>query len=441
MQGFLANAGWIVGFRLANVPLQFALFTLIAWHYALAQVGTYALFNAAWFFSRQLGPMGLDQSSMRFIPALVAEGRGAQARGFEHRARQLVFLTISALSLIAGIVIYLWDIAALSGLTGWQFAAGLAALPGYALVSLMAGQFRARGRIRTGQWPDSVLVPVIAMVIIQAAASTDQTSLFWLLGAHTVAVWCAVVAYWLLSLSHLSGTQAPLTAAEISNIRTTSLTIALGGGINALSNRLPLIAVSTIVGTPAAALYEAAQRVGALGTLGTWAAGTAVSPMMSDAYARKQQDRMQDLLIASSWTALLPALLMLIVLLPGAGLVLSLFGSEYAAGRWALVALTGFAVINASAGLASHTFNMTGHEAVVLRFNGAQLLTVLILAPVLTYWFGIAGAAVAVLIASMVRDIGMGFLLPSKLALSPGVWSRLGVQRAFSLAKAKIAGS
>ena len=37
---------------------------------------------------------------------------------------------------------------------------------------------------------------------------------------------------------------------------------------------------------------------------------------------------------------------------------------------------------------------------------------------------GIVGAALAVLVATMVRDIGMGFLLPSKLGLQPGIWSR-----------------
>ncbi|MDA1101085.1 MAG: lipopolysaccharide biosynthesis protein [Proteobacteria bacterium] len=430
-----------MGLRLANVPLQFALFTLIAWHYSLADVGIYALFNAAWFFSRQLGPMGLEQSSLRFIPALVAEGRGAQARSLEHRARQLVFLTIGSLSLMAGLIIYLLDIADLSGLTGWQFAAGLAALPGYALVALMAGQFRARGKIRAGQWPDSILVPIVAMVIIQAALSTGQTSLFWLLGAHAVAIWCAVGFYWLLSIGHLSGCQAPLTAADVREIRAASLTIALGSGINVLSSRLPLIFVSAIIGTPAAALYEAAQRIGALGTLGTWAAGAAVSPMLSDAHARKQQDRLQDLLIAASWTALLPALIILLGLLPWGGIVLGLFGPQYAAAHSALLALAAMAAINASASLTSNAFNMTGHEKIVLQFNFAQLVIIFVLAPLLIHFLGITGAALAIMIGVVVRDIGMGFLLPAKLGLSPGVWSLLGVRRAFRFAKAKIAAS
>ncbi|MBT5899345.1 MAG: hypothetical protein HOH61_25845, partial [Rhodospirillaceae bacterium] len=201
-------------------------------------------------------------------------------------------------------------------------------------------------------------------------------------------------------------------------------------------SRLPLIFVSAIIGTPAAALYEAAQRIGALGTLGTWAAGNAVSPMLSDAHARKQTARMQDLLIASSWTALLPAFIILLCLMPWGGWVLQLFGADYTAAHGALLALAGFAAINASAGLASHTFNMTGHEGIVLRFNGAQLLTILILAPLLTHLMGITGAALAVLLASIVRDVGMSLLLPSKLGLSPGVWSRLGARRALELALA-----
>lgn len=440
MGSFISNTGWIVGLRLANVPLQFALFTLIAWRYSLAQVGIYALFNAAWFFARQLGPMGLEQSSLRFIPALIAEGREAQAYRFERRARQLVFLTIGALSLVAAALIHLWDIAALSGVSGWQFAVGLAALPGYALVALLAGQFRARGEIRSGQWPDSILVPLVAMAVIQAAHLAGQTSLFWLLGAHAVAVWCAVGAYWLLSLFHPSQPQAPLTAAEVQNIRATSLTIALGGGVNVLSGRLPLILVSAMIGAPAAALYEAAHRIGALGTLGTWAAGAAVSPMLSDAHARRQQQRLQDLFIAACWTAALPAAGILLVLLPWSEAVLSLFGPQYTQAHWALLALAAFAAINASAGLTGNLFNMTGHEGTVLFFNMAQLLSILILAPPLIHFAGLAGAALAVVGGVIIRDIGMSILLPAKLALFPGVWSRQGVQRAFALAKARFAG-
>ena len=198
------------------------------------------------------------------------------------------------------------------------------------------------------------------------------------------------------------------------------------------------MSVSIIIGTPAAALYEAAQRIGALGTLGTWAAGAAVSPMLSDAHTRKQSDRMQDLLIAASWTALLPALAIFLALLPLAGTVLTLFGPQYAGAHWALVALAAFAAVNASAGLTSNTFNMTGYEAVVLRFNGAQLLTIMILAPLLTHLYGITGAAMAVVLAAVIRDVGMGFLLPSKLGLAAGVWSRRGARRAMEFAMAKL---
>ncbi len=440
MHGFLSNAGWILGLRLANVPLQFLLFTLIAWHYPLAQVGIYALFNAAWMFARQLGPMGLDQSSLRFIPALQASEKDAEARWFEYRARRLVFAVLVAGTIAIGLLLLALDIQQLSGVGLWPFVMGLVALPGYALVAVMAGQFRARGRIQAGQWPDSILLPLAAMVIIQAAQVMDQTTLFWLLAAHALAVWCTVAVYWGLSFSHLKGDVAPLSGDQIAEIRQTSLTIAFGVGINVLANRLPLIFVSAIIGTPAAALYEAAQRIGALGTLGTWAAGAAVSPMISDAYTRNQTARMQDLLIASSWTAFLPALIICLGLIPWGGTVLSLFGGEYIPAHATLAVLAAFAAVNASAGLTSHTFNMTGQEAIVLKFNGAQLATICLLAPPLIYLTGLVGAALAVLAASLVRDVGMGFLLPAKLDLVPGVWSRLGARRAAGFAIAKAAG-
>ena len=103
--------------------------------------------------------------------------------------------------------------------------------------------------------------------------------------------------------------------------------------------------------------------------------------MMSEANAQNQVERMQELLIASSWTAFRPAIFMLMTLIPAADLVLGLFGPDYETGNWALIILTGFAVINASSGLASNTFNMTGHQGIVLRFNIGQLLMIFVLAP------------------------------------------------------------
>jgi hypothetical protein len=78
------------------------------------------------------------------------------------------------------------------------------------------------------------------------------------------------------------------------------------------------------------------------------------------------------------------------------------------------------------------------YEAVVLRFNGAQLLTIMILAPLLTHLHGITGAALSVVLAAIIRDVGMGLLLPSKLGLAAGVWSRRGTRRAMELAMAKL---
>ena len=56
-----------------------------------------------------------------------------------------------------------------------------------------------------------------------------------------------------------------------------------------------------------------------------------------------------------------------------------------------------------------------------MRFNSAQLLTMLVLAPLLTHLGGITGATLAVIFGTIMRDIGMGFLLPVNLGLRPGV--------------------
>lgn len=154
-------------------PDHVALYPLDGGHICLVQCGL--------VFFRQLGPMGLKQCSLQFIPELLSAGRRPQANWFEVRARQLVLLSTSTIAIIFGAIIYFFEISGLSGLSGPAYAVGLAAVPAYALVALMSAQFRARGRVRSGQWPDSILFPLLAMAAIQSAQflNLPHYSGFW----------------------------------------------------------------------------------------------------------------------------------------------------------------------------------------------------------------------------------------------------------------------
>ena len=77
----------------------------------------------------------------------------------------------------------------------------------------------------------------------------------------------------------------------------------------------------------------------------------------------------------------------------------------------------------------------------MLRLNGAPLLTILTLAPLLAHLSHITGTVLAVIFGTIVCYIGTGFLLPMKLGLRPGVWSGHRAWRALGFTRPKIGGS
>jgi O-antigen/teichoic acid export membrane protein len=173
--------------------------------------------------------------------------------------------------------------------------------------------------------------------------------------------------------------------------------------------RLDIILVTALSGPAQAAVYTAATRFLVVGQLASAAISTAAQPRLAELLAVHDRQSAQKVYqSATAWLVLLtwPLYLLCAVF---ADVVLSAFGSGYAAGRPVVLVLAGAMLLSTACGMVNMMLNMAGRTSWTLANSvvavGVMLLVDLLLIPRL----GILGAGIgwaAAIIANNALPLG-----------------------------------
>jgi O-antigen/teichoic acid export membrane protein len=118
------------------------------------------------------------------------------------------------------------------------------------------------------------------------------------------------------------------------------------------------------------AIYGAVLRLMALVTATLNMLRLIVLPTIGDLYAKKQYSQVEKVLRASAAIAGMPAILgLLLIILFGESILFFLFGSHYAAGYFALMALSVAHLINVFTGLPAPLMLMASKERYLLTYS------------------------------------------------------------------------
>lgn len=96
------SSGTILGVRGGGLVLQLLVFLLITRLLPIEAVGYYAMINAGWMMARFMGPLALDQASMRFLSVFLERGQGDLVTGMEQWSRRIVLGTASVVAVLIG---------------------------------------------------------------------------------------------------------------------------------------------------------------------------------------------------------------------------------------------------------------------------------------------------------------------------------------------------
>ena len=156
-----------------------------------------------------------------------------------------------------------------------------------------------------------------------------------------------------------------------------------------------LLMLGSLQGVDAVGLYVPISRGAQLITFILMAFGSSLSPAIASAYANNKLSEIQGTLTKSIRVVAGVALLFAAALIIFAPVYLSIFGSEFIAGKQALYILCLGTFISTAMGLSSVILNMTGHERFTAVMGWCTTgLNIVLNALFIPKW-GIEGAALA----------------------------------------------
>jgi len=167
-------------------------------------------------------------------------------------------------------------------------------------------------------------------------------------------------------------------------------------------------------------LFQAAAQSASPLDAGVLAVGAIAGPMIANLYNRGERRRLEDLFRVSTKWILYSSLVVFLVIASGPRDLLKIFfGSKYQDGAAVLVILSIGAVIDAASGTARSMLLLTGHQKALLLISGVILVLQVGLGLYLIPRYGIAGAAVARVIAAVVLNASVLLAINNALGLSP----------------------
>lgn len=164
-------------------------------------------------------------------------------------------------------------------------------------------------------------------------------------------------------------------------------------------------------------MYHVASNLSALISFFLLAANTALAPVISDLYTRKDRDKLQ-LMVSRTvrWVFLLTLPSFLIFMFLGKD-ILSFFGPEYSKAYYALAILSLGQLINVGCGSVGYILSMTGNEKLVAMCMWAGALVNVILNLLLIPAYGLEGAAVATMAGTIIWNVSMAWLCVKKTGI------------------------
>ena len=358
-----------------------------------------------------LGRLGTGNGLVYFLPRLRVTGSPAEVSA----ALRLAFRPTLIASTVIGAVLFLLapQVAALIAADRQSDATLVlrlvaVALPFASIGDVFQSATRGFNRMRTTVVVEKIARPLAQLVLIVVAAPTGSAVLLVL--AWTVPYLPATLASWLPVRRFVAADRRTRSDRQPSGFGAAEFwRFTAPRGVASLAQimlqRLDVILVAVIVGSPEAALYAAATRFLVVGQFGNQAISLALQPRLSAALARRDLSRARFLYQTStSWLVLLTWPLYLVVLLFPAAL-LSVFGRDYTTATDVVLILCSAMLVATACGQVDSVLMMAGKSSWNMGNATAALVVDVVLNVLLLPHLGITGAAVAWAAAILVNNL------------------------------------
>jgi O-antigen/teichoic acid export membrane protein len=379
--------------------------------------GLFSLATTLMSVTTLVAALGLDVAVVRFVAWY--RGRG------DTRKLQTLLLFATVLVLIWSVIVAigLWELAPFLSWTVFKEPALVPSvrivcigIPLNALFLVFVSGLHGLGLTTRRVYAEQIILPLsrlVFVVVAMVAKASVEGALLAMVAASGVSlavagVWLARKSwFWKSSLAPLSDWKA-LTKYTLPAFLDALLVTQQGGSLEILL--LGMFGTKEMVG-----IYSVVLRFRLIISLPMAAFNTTLAPLISEAHARSDRERLKGLFnSATRWVMILSLPLVAIIVLFG-GLLLGLFGQAYTAGYLTLTLMALGQLVNVCVGPVGHMLLMTGYSRIRLLNSLVLLATQLGLGLLFIPAWQLEGAgvvaAVSVVVVSLLGLIEVFVLL------------------------------
>ena len=390
----LVQVGWAGGWQVAGMVLRYVVVLLVARWYGADGLGLYSVAIALGVLAALFGRMGVDRAILRFGAGYRSrEDPGSLIGLARFASATTVVLSVGSALVLAALSEPVEQWLAIPGLSAAIRVAALA-VPAVALGEVWRAGLRAYQDVRLVAVIEQGLIPggtIVGMVVLGQMGGQGPLAAVL---ASTLAAWLgAIIPAWALRRLLARTTADP--AYHRAQWAAYSAYLAAEGGLGFLFQWADQLILAALLTAGDVGVYAAASRVASLVALPVVAVNSILGPNLAVLDGVRDVARLREYYARYTWATAITGGALAIVVLLGAGWLMSLFGPEFAVGVTALGIMVIGQAVNSGTGSAGLLLGMTGH--VRWRLGNAVIAVVmsislnLALIPI----YGITGSAIA----------------------------------------------
>lgn len=406
--------------KIFGAVISFGFSLLIARLFGATGTGFFALALTTATVASTISLIGLDYLLLRSVSRDLRLGKTGEVRGQVRTAARAVTVQAG----IAASLLALFAASPLPALLHINLQPRLLGLAALAVVPLALGRvalavLRGAGRPVTAQWIDgpAAMLLTLAAVLTVALIGAPGFGAPAAFAVHTAAVLLATGLGWLLVRRIARGWPAAVPSTLRSLIAQSWRLSAIALSM-LLADWLLLLIINERASAAEVGQYRIAWQIVSLITMVVATFETVAGPQVSAAYGVQDLAAIRRIYRQSIKVMMALSAPLFILLFAAPGLVLGLFGPEFAGAATALRILAFGQLLNIAAGPLGAVIIMTGHESWSLRMSGWSLLLIAVLGAVLIPPLGIIGAALTSCANVLFRNV-FGLFIVRRVIFSP----------------------
>jgi len=414
--------GALVAFALKGLGtcLGFGFNILLARKLGAEGAGIYFLAFALMNLAAVLGRFGVDTAMVRFVSVGVAKQNLEAVKGASINAQRIVL----AASILMALILFSsssWVSSVIFSKPSLEMPIrilSIAVVP-FALLSLYSEMLRGLRRIKDSQLAQMVLVPGIACVCFLLLNET-----WGMLGAAWAYVLAVMVAMTISIVIWYRATPQYKNIVgrfELTTLMSTSLPLMWVASMLYVNGWISTLILGLFSEGEQIGIFNAAQRTAMLTGIILLSVNSISAPMFAAFHKTGDMKDLERLAVRATRLMTFVSAPIVFVCLLAPAWVLGIFGTEYRTGADVLRVLAVGQFFNVATGSVGQLLAMTGHEKILRNIISSSALLNLILCTILIPWYGINGAALAVVTSSIYSSLLASYMVLKKLGISAHV--------------------